>query len=94
MKLDSIQDVLAERLSLGYFYVQNDRIYKCYPTKENLKQLITNGTMPSDAEIVCQDKEIKDPLKADEQAWHHRVKVIGKRRESTSYNNQVETGYL
>ncbi|KNY25863.1 DUF5991 domain-containing protein [Pseudobacteroides cellulosolvens] len=93
LKLDSIDGVSTERLSLGYFCVQKDKIYKIEPTKENLNKLIRNKEMPNDSVVVCQDKEIKDTLSNEEHGWHHYLKVDGNKREYYSYNNLVGTGY-
>jgi hypothetical protein len=92
-KLDSIDGVPKERLILGYFYVQKDKIYKIEPTEENLNKFKSNKEIPNDSIIVCQDTEIKDTLSDDEPGWHYYLKVDGNRREYYSYNNMVETGY-
>jgi hypothetical protein len=93
LKLDSYKDVLDDRLNLGYFYVQKDKIYRIKPTEENLNKLKTSGQVPNDSVIVCQDGELKDALSKDEKGWHHYILVNGDTRESHSYNNQVETGF-
>lgn len=93
LKLDSIEGVPNDRLSLGYFYVQKDKIYKIEPTEENLSKLKTSEELPDSSVIVCQDKEIKDTLDKDEPGFHHYLEVNGDKREYHSYNNQVSTGY-
>jgi len=93
LKLDSIEGVPNDRLSLGYFYVQKDKIYKIEPTEENLSKLKTSEELPDSSVIVCQDKEIKDALGKDEPGFHHYLEVNGDKREFHSYNNQVSTGY-
>lgn len=40
LKLEPTESVPNERLSLGYFYVQNDKIYQIEATQENLNQLL------------------------------------------------------
>jgi len=87
LKLDSIEGVPTERLSLGYFYVQKDKIYKIEPTEENLNKLKTSEEVPNGSAIVCQDKELKDALSKDEAGWHHYIVVNGDKREYHSYNN-------
>lgn len=94
LKLDYIEGVPNDRLSLGYFYVQKDKIYKISPTQENLKKLKASEEMPNNSSIVCQDQEMIDTLKEDERGWHQYIKVNGNRIEYHSYNNQVETGYF
>lgn len=93
LKLDPIEGVPQERLSLGYFYVQEDTIYKLEPTTENLDQLKTSEELPDDSVIVCQDQEIKDTLGEDEPGFHHYVEAAGDKRVYHSYNNEVSTGY-
>lgn len=93
LKIESIEDIPNDRLSLGYFYVQKDKIYKIEPTEENLSKLKTSEEAPNDSVIVCQDEGIKDTLSKDELGWHHYIEVNGDRREYHSYNNQVSTGY-
>ncbi|WP_167956257.1 hypothetical protein [Anaerosporobacter faecicola] len=93
LKLDPIENVPSERLSLGYFYVQEDKIYKIVPTEENLRKIKTSEELPSDSIIVCQDKEIKDVLGKDEQGYHQYMVINGEKREYHAYNNQVSTGY-
>ena len=93
LKLDPIEGIPNERLSLGYFYVQKDKIYKIESTEENLSKLKSSGELPSGSVIVSQDKEIKDTLGKDEPGFHHYLEVNGDKRVYHSYNNQVSTGY-
>lgn len=93
LKLSSIKEIPADRLCLGYFYVQKDRIYKIDPTKENLDKLASSEKIPKNSTIVCQDKEIKDTLGKEEAGWHYNIEVLGDKREYHSYNNLVSTGY-
>ena len=93
LKLDAIEGIPNDRLNLGYFYVQKDKIYKIQPTEENLSKLKTSEELPNDSVIVCQNKEIKDTLSEDESGWHHYMELNGNKREYHSYNNKVETGY-
>lgn len=93
LKLDSMEGIDDERLNLGYFYVQEDKIYKIEPTEQNLDMLKTNEELPEDSVIVCQDTEIEDSLNDNEQGFHHYLIVEGDKRIYHSYNNQVSTGY-
>lgn len=93
LKLDSIEGVPNNRLSLGYFYVQKDKIYKIESTEENLNKLKTSEELPYDSVIVCQDKEIEDTLGKDELGFHYYLEISGDKREYHSYNNQTDTGY-
>lgn len=93
LKLDFIEGVPSERLNLGYFYVQNDKIYKIIPNEENLSKLKEYEELPNESVIVCQDEEIKDTLGKDEIGIHRYLKVDGDKREYHLYNNKVETGY-
>lgn len=93
-KLDPIDGIPNERLCLGYFYVQKDKIYKMEPTEENLNKLKVSGELPDNSVIVCQDKVIKDELGEGESGYHHYLEISGDTREFHSYNNQVSTGYF
>jgi len=93
LKLDSIEGVPNDHLSLGYFYVQKDKIYKIEPTEENLSKLKTSEELPDGSVIVCQDKEKKDTLGKDEPGYHHFLEVDGDKQEYHSYNSQVSTEY-
>ena len=93
LKLEHIEGVPNERLSLGYFYVQQDKIYKIKPTEANLNMIKTSEILPDGSIIVCQDTEIKDVLEKDEPGFHQYLDINGDRREFHSYNNQVSTGY-
>ncbi|MCX7749583.1 MAG: hypothetical protein N2645_22210 [Clostridia bacterium] len=93
LRLDSVKDVPDDRLGLGYFFVQKDKIYRVVQTEENLDKLKRSEEVPNDSAIVCQDKEIKDTLGEDEPGWHQYIKVDGNKRKYYSYSNQVATGY-
>ncbi|MEI6100568.1 MAG: hypothetical protein WCP73_01910 [Eubacteriales bacterium] len=92
LKLDPIEGVPDDRLSLGYFYVQPDKIVKTAATEENLG-ILKSGKMPDGSSIVCQDKELKDALGKDAPGFHQYITVDGNQRVYHSYNNQTETGY-
>ena len=93
LKLDTIEGIPNERLSLGYFYVLKDKTYKIQPTEENLNKLKTSERLPVGSVIVCKEKEIKDSLCKDEPGFHYYMKINGDKREYHSYNNRVSTGY-
>lgn len=93
LRLEPIEGVPFERLSLGYFYVLKDRIYKINATQSEIDQFKKSGKIPKNNVIVCQDKEIKDPLNKDEPGLHYYLEVKGDIRGYHSYNNQVSTGY-
>jgi len=93
LRMDGIMEVPEERLSLGYFYVQKDKIYKIEPTEVNLRKIKNSGQLPDDSVIVCQDNEINDEL-GEESGFHQYLKVKGNVREYHSYNDQVNSGYF
>lgn len=93
LKMDMVSGVPEERLNLGYFYVEKDRIYKIEPDKENLEKLKESRQLPEDSAIVCQDNEIKDKL-GEERGFHQYLTVKGDIREYHSYNDQVNSGYF
>jgi len=93
LRIDGIMEVPEERLSLGYFYVQKDKIYKIEPTEGNLRKIKDNGQLPEDSVIVCQDGEINDEL-GEERGLHRYLEVKGDVRKYHSYNDLVESGYF
>lgn len=93
LKLDYIKDAPSDRMNLGYFYVQKNKIYRIPPTKENLNKLIVNNIMPKDSSIVCSEKAIKDSLGKDKHGWHQYIEINGNKCEYHSYNDSVDTGY-
>ena len=93
LNLEPVDGVPDDRLSLGYFYVQEDKIYKIKPTEANLNMIRRRGKLPDSSMIVCQDTEIKDVLGENEPGFHQYLDINGDRREFHSYNNQVSTGY-
>lgn len=93
LTLEPIEGVPDTCLSLGYFYVRQDTIYKINPTQADLNQLLAGEELPKDSLLVCQNEAIQDTLEEDEKGFHQYLDVNGDRREFHSYNNQVETGY-
>jgi hypothetical protein len=92
LKIEPIEGVPDDRLNLGYFYVQKDKIIRIPPTEDNL-QGVGKDILPLDSVIVCQDNEIEDTLSKEEKGWHQYIKINGDTCEFHSYNNLVETGY-
>lgn len=89
--LEPIPGVPDNRLNLGCFLVQQEKIYKI--SDENLSLVTKTESLPEDSVIVCQDKEIKDSLEADVPGIHQHLDINGDKREYHKYNNNVETGY-
>lgn len=93
LKLEETEGVPNDRLILGYFYVQQDKIYKINPTQENLEELKVRGEVPEGSVLVCQQEQAKDILGEKEKGLHQYITAEGDKREYHSYNNQTETGY-
>jgi hypothetical protein len=93
LRLDSIENFPADRLSLGYFYVRNDKIYKWSDPEKSLSDLNVNGDDFKEDDIVCQNSAKKDNYKEDEPAWHQYIETDGNKRIYHAYNSQVATGY-
>jgi len=90
---DPVADVPSERLNLGYFYVEKDKIYSIDdPTMEKIKS-VTETNLKKSGIIVCQSTAIPDPLNSNTEGFHHYVDVTGDIVEYHSYNNSVETGF-
>lgn len=88
-----VQDVYGtDRLNLGYFYVQSDKIYLI--KDESVQgETMTEAELVGKGIIICQENEKKDLLLEDEKGWHEYILVDGDRREYHGYNTLVETGY-
>ncbi len=93
LKLDSLQDVPEKRLILGYFYVQQGKIYKMELTEKSLNDLKSNNVIPKESTVVCQEKALKDNLEKDRSGWHYNVDVDGDKRIYHAYNDLTATGY-
>ena len=93
IKFDNINDDLDSRLNLGYFYVEDDAIYKIEKTEENIKILKEENKLPTDNILVCKNDSVKDVLSENEKGQHHYITANGNTIEFHSYNNQTETGY-
>ena len=100
LRIDQMSDneIPKERLSLGYFYVQGDKIIRIWEnadyeaesnvwgiSQEALKDLENNDIIPKHSAVVCQENEIKDVLDEDELGWHQYLKVDGTRRYYGGY---------
>lgn len=94
LKIQPIKDVPEERLLLGTFYVQKDKIYKIEYTKENIDIMRKQEKIPAGSNIVCQEEEIKDDMKQKPKGVHQYLLVQGDLREYHSYNDKVESGYF
>ena len=74
------ENIPKEDSNLGYFFVKKDRIYRMKKLSDSEKNiLIKMGTLPKDASIVCQEKEMKKDLGQDpnlnnpEVIWHEKI---------------------
>lgn len=91
--MDPIEGVPQESLTLGYFYVQEDKIYKLNSSKESLEQFLVSESIPEGSEVICQEEGTEDFLDTEEKGWHHYIEVDGEKRIYHAYSNLVETGY-
>ena len=79
----------TKRLSLGYFYVQKNRIMRIWEnndyeaqgnvwtlSKKTLNRIIKTSEIPKYSTIVWQKKTYKDTLKHDKIDWHQYLKKI------------------
>ena len=78
-----------KRLSLGYFYVQKNRIIRIWEnndyeaqgnvwtlSKKALNRIIKTSEIPKYSATIWQKKTYKDTLKQDKIAWHQYLKKI------------------
>lgn len=93
LKLDSIEGMPEERLILGYFFVQRDKIYKIEYSEDNLKKIKVSKQLPDNIILVCQEKEIKDVV-TEKNGYNHYLEVKGDVIEYHSYNSQTNTGFF
>lgn len=93
LEIEQIDGIPKDRLILGMFYVQNNRIYRIAYTRENIDTLIRGQNILLGSSIICQEKGIKDRLNQEQKGVHQYLLVQGDIREYHSYNNQVESGY-
>lgn len=93
LKIEPVEGVPKERLDLGYFYVEKEKIYKIVPTEEN-KISLKKKELPVGSTIVCQEKEIVDSLSKDQKGEHEYLLINGDQREYHLYNDKVNTGYF
>ena len=79
----------TKRLSLGYFYVEKNRIMRIWEnndyeaqgnvwtlSKKTLNRIIKTSEIPKYSTIVWQKKTYKDTLKHDKIDWHQYLKKI------------------
>lgn len=91
MKIEQASDlkIPTKRLSLGYFYVQKNRIMRIWEnndyeaqgnvwtlSKKTLNRIIKTSEIPKYSTIVWQKKTYKDTLKHDKIDWHQYLKKI------------------
>jgi hypothetical protein len=93
LKLDSVENFPSDRLSLGYFYVRSDKIFKLPNPEVDLSNLKANEDGIAEDAVVCQGSAKKDRYKEDEPAWHQYIETDGNKCIYHAYNSQVATGY-
>ena len=89
LKIEQASDleIPTKRLSLGYFYVQKNRIMRIWEnndyeaqgnvwtlSKKTLNRIIKTSEIPKYSTIVWQKKTYKDTLKHDKIDWHQYLK--------------------
>ena len=93
-KISPVKGVPEERLFLGMFLVQKDKIYKLQYTGDNAESIRKWEKNPTESNIICQEEEIKDKVKENEKGFHQYLSVQGDLRKYHSYNDKVETGFF
>ena len=91
LKIEQASDlkIPTKRLSLGYFYVQKNRIMRIWEnndyeaqgnvwtlSKKTLNRIIKTSEIPKYSTIVWQKKTYKDTLKHDKIDWHQYLNKI------------------
>jgi hypothetical protein len=91
LKMEPVLYYNEERMILGYFYIQEDRIYKITAEDININEFKTKNDIIENSDIACQDEEINKP--GEGKGWAYTMFIDGKKRIYSGYNNAVETGY-
>lgn len=81
-----------DRFHLGYFYVQEDKIYLIREAGV-IEHIQTEADILSQGTIVCQQEELKDTLEEEEKGLHEFITLNDNQCEYHSYNNLTETGF-
>ena len=91
LKIEQASDlkIPTKRLSLGYFYVQKNRIMRIWEnndyeaqgnvwtlSKKTLNRIIKTSEIPKYSATIWQKKTYKDTLKHDKIDWHQYLKKI------------------
>ena len=91
LKIEQASDlkIPTKRLSLGYFYVQKNRIMRIWEnndyeaqgnvwtlSKKTLNRIIKTSKIPKYSATIWQKKTYKDTLKRDKIDWHQYLKKI------------------
>ena len=93
LQIQPVEGIPDERLHLGYFYIEQDKIYRLQIAKGDIDSIKTREQAIENAVIVCQDEAMKDTLGEEEGGWHQSIEAYEDQREYHFYNNQNETGF-
>lgn len=100
--IDKVQGykIPEDRLSIGLFVVEDDKITRLSDNKMNLwnpknktiRDFLDSGTIPKESQVVCQDKEISDDSNKIK-GWHYTLEIEGDIRSYYScYNSGNSKG--
>ena len=79
------------RLEVGYFYVQADKIYLIRGIE--IGSDITEDKLINAGQVICQAESMEDVLSRDEKGWHESIDVIGDRCHFSRYADYIETDW-
>ena len=79
------------RLEVGYFYVQADKIYLIRGIE--IGSDITEDKLINAGQVICQAESMEDILSRDEKGWHESIDVIGDRCHFSRYADYIETDW-
>ncbi len=91
-----------KRLTMGYFYVQQDKIVRIWEnenepwniSEECINKLKKYDSVPKYSVVVCQNANVEDCLNEGEEGWHYYLESTGD--ECTShlwYQYPQHSGY-
>lgn len=81
----------SNRLDLGYFYVQKDKIFLIRDVE--IEPNITERELINEGKIICQSESMEDTLDSGKKGWHESIEVIGDRCHFSSYADYSETDW-
>ena len=94
MTFESVQDsnVPSELLNLGYFFVEDNKIFRLLEMTEDQKEkFLLDGKIPESASLVCSNEEKKDKNK--KKGVHEKIIIENDLIEYSYYDDSSATNF-